>query len=98
MLIFSVHYFQLKEVRMNSISEELITNFPALGEFLNLNRPAETVNEAYRYLTTNQILNICNDVIFNEELNEQIVYKFLKLNNYQITDIGNDTMYWIIKV
>jgi hypothetical protein len=80
-----------------SIITELITNFPALGEFLNLNRPAETVDEANKYLTTNQILIICNDVIFNEELNEQIVYKFLKLNNYQITDIGNDTMYWIIK-
>lgn len=81
-----------------SIITELITNYQALGEFLNLNRPAETVDEANKYLTTNQILNVCNDIIFNEELNEQIVYKFLKLNKYQITDIGNDMMCWIIKV
>lgn len=71
--------------------------FPSVQEFIKKNLPAETISEANEFLTTNEILVICNNIIFNEELNETIVYNFLKMNHYLIIDIGNNNWKWIIK-
>lgn len=90
-----------KHLDLNDLNRE-VTNiilgaYPALNEFLKSYPPAQAVGDANEFLNTSQVFNICNDIIFNEELNESIVYNFLKVNRYQLANVGNDKMCWIIK-
>ena len=90
-----------KHLDLNDLNRE-ITNitlgvFPSLMEFLKSYPPAQEVGEASHFLNTSQVHSICNDIFFSEELNEATVYTFLKTNNYQLADLGNLGLIWIIK-
>jgi hypothetical protein len=71
--------------------------FPSLSQFLKSYPPAQEVGESSNFLTTSQVLGICNDIMFCEALDETVVFTFLKTNNYQLTDLGNSGLCWIIK-
>jgi hypothetical protein len=88
---------QKQETNQLNKIEELIKDYPSLGEFLMSHQPAQTVQEATKFLTTDQILNLCNEIVEDETLSKKILYDFLKLNNYVIHNIGNDTLCWAIK-
>ena len=79
------------------MSDLSLTIYPSLEEFIKKNLSAKTISEANELLTTNEILVICSGIIFNEELNETIIYNFLKINKYLIIDIGNNNWKWLIK-
>jgi hypothetical protein len=71
--------------------------FPSLMQFLKSYPPAQSVGEASNFLTTSQVLSICNDIMFSETLDETVVFSFLKTNNYHLTDVDNSNLSWIIK-
>jgi hypothetical protein len=71
--------------------------FPSLSQFLKSYPPAQSVGEASNFLTTSQVLSICNDIMFCEALDETVVFSFLKTNNYHLTDVDNSNLSWIIK-
>lgn len=71
--------------------------YPSVEQFIKLNPPATTVSSASKYLTTSQILNICNDILYNENLTEEALFNFLKSCNYEMVDIGNNTPCWCIQ-
>ena len=71
--------------------------FPSLSQFLKSYPPAQEVGEASNFLTTSQVLGICNDIMFSQELDETVVFSFLKTNNYHLTDVDNSNLCWIIK-
>ena len=71
--------------------------FPSLSQFLKSYPPAQEVGEASNFLTTSQVLGICNDIMYCEALDETVVFSFLKTNNYHLTDVDNSNLCWIIK-
>lgn len=71
--------------------------FPSLSQFLKSYPPAQEVGEASNFLTTSEVLGICNDIMFCQELDETVVFSFLKTNNYHLTDVDNSNLCWIIK-
>lgn len=90
-----------KHLDLTDLNRE-ITNitlgvFPSLSQFLKSYPPAQEVGEASNFLSTRQVLGICNDIMFSEELDETVVFSFLKTNNYHLTDIDNTNLSWIIK-
>lgn len=90
-----------KHLDLTDLNRE-ITNitlgaFPSLQEFLKSYPPAQEVGEASNFLSTSQVFQLCTDIYFSEELNESIVYTFLKTNNYQLVDLGENNLTWIIK-
>lgn len=90
-----------KHLDLTDLNRE-ITNitlgvFPSLSQFLKSYPPAQEVGEASNFLTTSQVLGICNDIMFCQELDETVVFSFLKTNNYHLTDVDNSNLCWIIK-
>lgn len=90
-----------KHLDLTDLTKE-VTNitlgvFPSLSQFLKSYPPAQEVGEAVNFLSTSQVLGICNDIMFCEALDETVVFSFLKTNNYHLTDVDNSNLCWIIK-
>lgn len=79
---------------MSEISKVL---FPAIVKWMELNHPASTVEEACNYYSTSEILAMCNDIIFDENLTEGTLFALLTQENYQIINAGGGLQRWIIK-
>lgn len=78
---------------MTKISLEL---YPALKLFINGNKPATEVCDNIKYLTTFQILTICNDITFDEDLTEKIVHQLMLACGFETIEMGNGIICWAL--
>lgn len=68
----------------------------AVAEWMKKHKPASTIAEANKYYSTSEILNMCNDIFFDEYLTEEQLYKYLSESGYEIIDMDG-LQRWIIK-
>lgn len=78
---------------MTNISLEL---YPALKLFIHGNKPATEVCDKIKYLTTFQILTICNDITFDPDLTEKIIHQLMVFNNFELIEMGNNVNCWAL--
>lgn len=81
------------EVAMTDISKAIHS---AVAEWMKKHKPASTVAEAKNYYSTSEILNMCNDIFFDESLSEEQLFKFLSESGYEMIDMDG-LQRWIIK-
>ena len=74
-----------------------LKEYPGAEAFVNSNYPAATLQEATQFFSTEEIINMCNDVVYNESLNQELLYKILLQEKFLMVNVGNGIHRWLIK-
>lgn len=72
-----------------------IPHHESFNEFMKMNPPARYKDQAKYYYGTSEILMMCNDIAYDECLDELRLLQLLKGNHYELVNLGDGVHKWM---